>query len=319
MLLTKPFGKIIESEESTIILDAVYIPVLKERPIPITDFNWLLQYSKEIVVLFSEGCADWAIGLGNRFRIEEIKNNAFCEKYLKREENRNPSVKLRPNFDIPVKRSYALFDAQNRNYEYVLFLDDDIKMSEDNMHTGLSGLAQNNAIVGFHVIDYPDVSTIDHVERIERNCPNLISMTGSCMFLNINKVVGDFPLVYNEDLFFFMKQTNPQEVVSGGTVIQNEYCPWFFSERIRHEQFGDLIYEALKKRFMGIDVTVIEWEKEIQFRLNRIKMLQEDTTQEIMKKALSEAYEATNAIQAEDINNFIANYQFAAWVKDYLL
>lgn len=40
-------------------------------------------------------------------------------------------------------------------------------------------------------------------------------MTGSCMFINVKKVRGYFPYVYNEDLFFFMQQPF-QNVVSGG-------------------------------------------------------------------------------------------------------
>ena len=112
-------------------------------------------------------------------------------------------------------------------------------MTESNMQVGLSGLTYNKTIIGFHVVHYPDVSTIDHIERIVMKNANVISMTGSCMLINVEKINGDFSLVYNEDLFFFMKQINPQDIVFGGTIWQKEYQPWEFKDRVRHEQFGD--------------------------------------------------------------------------------
>lgn len=295
-LVIRPFGKIIENKENSIILDAVYIPTLKSRSIPMTNLKWLLRYAKEIVLLFSEEYAEWSINLGENIRVENMKNKEFCKEYLKKNENKNDSVKWRPDFDIPLKRSYALFDAKIRNYKYILFLDDDIKMSENNMCIGLGGLSQEYTVLGFHVTDYPDVSTIDHIERIVEGCSNIISMTGSCMFLNVENVIGDFPLIYNEDLFFFMKQIEPQKIVSGGTIMQNEYQPWASYSRIKHEQFGDLIYEAFKKRFINIETSPIKWEEEICLRLKRIDRLRSKISRKDFIDALSVAYEGTSVL-----------------------
>lgn len=317
-LVTKPFGKILESKSYNIVLDSIYILTLKNRPMPITDFKFLSKYTKEIVLLFSEGSAGWVKELDDSIRIEYVKNKPFCKDYLYKKENKNTSVKWRPDFDIPLKRSFALFDARNRKFKNILLLDDDIEMTESNMQVGLSGLTYNKTIVGFHVVDYPDVSTIDHIERIVMKNVNVISMTGSCMFINVEKIKGDFPLVYNEDLFFFMKQINPQDIVSGGTILQKEYQPWVFEDRVRHEQFGDLIYEAFKKRFLGIDTSSINWEEEIQLRLNRINLIMNETSQEILRKALGIAYKGIGTIKVGDIDSFVTNYEFADWVSKYL-
>ena len=269
-------------------------------------------------MLFSEKQADWVRDLDSNIQIECIKDKVFYEEYLNRTENKNISVKWRPNFDIPIKRSYALFDARNNNFKNIMLLDDDIKMTESNMQAGLSVLTYNNSLVGFHVVDYPDVSTIDHIERIITKNSNVISMTGSCMFIDVEKVTGDFPLIYNEDLFFFMKQVNPLKIVSGGTILQKDYQSWVFQDRVMHEQFGDLIYEAFKKRFIGIDRSTIDWEKEIQLRLNKIRLLMSETSQEVLGEALKIAYYGTSAIRVSDINRFISNYEFANWTSKYL-
>ncbi|MFR3529030.1 MAG: hypothetical protein ACLTTZ_00465 [Lachnospiraceae bacterium] len=317
-LLTNPFGKIIQTNNYNKELDAVYMPVLSSRNLPVTDLKWLLQYAKEVVLLYSDKCADWSYNLNQRIRIEMVNKTSFYEKYMKRNENRNPSIKYRPDFDIPLKRSYALFDAQNNGYENILFLDDDILMTEKNMRYGLSGLTNQKSIVGFHVTDYPDVSTIDHIERIITNCTNTISMTGSCMFCNVRKIDGDFPLLYNEDLFFFMKQKNPNDIISGGTVIQREYYPWLSYDRIRHEQFGDIIYEAIKRRFLNPLLGRIDWNEEIQLRLERIERLQCCTFQDHFTYALQAAYNGTKDIKKSALERFLYDYQFEEWVSIYL-
>lgn len=317
-LLTRPFGKIIQNDNYNKELDAVYIPTLNSRNLPITDLKWLLQFAKEIVLLFSGKCADWSHNLNQRIRVEIVNQTSFYEKYMKRNENQNFSIKYRPDFDIPLKRSYALFDAQNNGYENILFLDDDILMTEKNMRCGLSGLTNQKVIVGFHVTDYPDVSTIDHIERIVTNCSNTISMTGSCMFCNVRKISGDFPLLYNEDLFFFMKQKDPNEIISGGTVNQREYYPWLSCDRIQHEQFGDIIYEAIKRRFLIPSLNRIDWLEEIQLRLERIERLQQCTSQELFTRALQAAYNGTKEVKKSDIERFLYDFQFEEWVSIYL-
>lgn len=316
-LLTSPFGRIYTGEKNEGLLDAIYILTLADRKMPSTNLEWLLHYTKEVVLLFSSECAEWVDDIGNKVRVERVNNTGFYEKYMKRPENNNISIKWRTNFDIPLKRSYALQEAKEKGFKHILLLDDDIYMSNDNMKSGLSGLVQGMTIIGFHVVEYPDVSTLDHIERIIYKKSNIISMTGSCMFINVDNVMGEFPLIYNEDLFFFMKQINAEKVVSGGTVLQSKYQPWKQVDRVKHEQFGDLIYEAIKRKFIDMDYTGIEWGKEIEKRLNRINLLKSRNMNQMYDTSLEAAYVATREIEVKDIQEFITNNFWADWVKKY--
>lgn len=263
-LIVEPFGRIIERENTTKRLDAVYIPTLCNRGKPSADLVELQNYTEEIILLFSNSLPEWIKGLNNRIRVEKISDyNDFSNDYKKKDVNNNPSVKWRSDFDIPLKRSFALYDARKKNKNNILLLDDDILINKGNLITGISGLEHNNAIIGFHVVDYPDVSTLDHFERIVLGMQNTISMTGSCMFINVNKVVGDFANIYNEDLFFFLQQHDNSKIVSGGIIQQKAYDPNNSMYRISHEQFGDLIYEAIKKRFILKNNNRVNWQSEI--------------------------------------------------------
>ena len=68
-LLTNPFGEIWGKKDYCVHLDSIYILTLSNRPMPITDLNFLLQYSNEIVLLFSDKPANWTKNLSNTVRM----------------------------------------------------------------------------------------------------------------------------------------------------------------------------------------------------------------------------------------------------------
>ena len=324
-LMTKPFGsrfnKWSENSSDTFsnsMLDAVYIPTLANKGAPVSNIYTLLKYANEIILIYSNEAATWSKQYSNNIRVERINaHKDFCTNYYSKAENQNVSVQWRPSFDIPLKRSFALFDAKKRSYKKILLLDDDIFISDKNIGCGILGLLAGYSIVGFHVVDFPDVSTIDHIERIVNKKNNIISMTGSCMFLNVDLIEGDFLNIYNEDLFFFLTQPKPDKVVSGGIIYQKPYVPWTNLSRIQHEQFGDLIYDAFKRRFLGFNSGLIDWGEEIKNRIEKIKLMYSQTEDKDILCALDTAVRALQEISIHDIEHFLENGKFAPWAIKY--
>ena len=325
-LMESPFGNIfaMDDEKHSIKLknaklDAIYIPTLASKKDPVSNIDHLLEYADEVVLLYTDAAAPWTDKYKKHVRIEYVNQHMdFSAQYFLRRENQNVSVKWRPTFDIPLKRSFALFDAKRNVYRRILLLDDDIFLQEQSISRGMIGLYLNYAIVGFHVVDFPDVSTIDHLERLITKTDSIISMTGSCMFLNIDYIHGDFLNIYNEDLFFYLTQPDPNKVVSGGVIYQQPSKPWLALDRIQHEQFGDLIYEALKKRFLGFTGDYINWADEIEMRVNRLEALCSSTTNESMRQALKAAINAVYDIEVQDIEKFIKHSKLALWATKYI-
>ncbi len=318
-LLTFPIGEIFKYEHDTneLFLDIVYILCMENRPKPKLELTALLNHAKEVVLLFSDKIAEWAVNCEDtRIRIELVDKTDFCLNY--KTVNDNSFIKLRPDFNIPIKRSYALYDAKNRKAKYIWMLDDDITVSRDNYLRAICALKQGKAVVGFHVPEYPDISTIDHIERIIYKRVPCISMTGSCMFLNMEKVTGYFPFVYNEDLFFYMQQLKANEVVSGGIVRQSESMPWLNFNRVRHEQFGDFIYNAFKKRFMNSEERVIQWSQEKEVQLKRLEDLSIHAPTPTLKNVLLAAEETMRNICIDEVKQFVYNCHFASWACKYV-
>lgn len=323
-LLLKPFGALVSDKVSGLNyngekLNAVYIPSLEHRQVSKPDLFQLSKYTEEIVFLYSDSVEYIHLDNSTKVRIESLQSyQKFLFNFISKKGNINAGIKWRKSFDIPHKRSFALNDARNRGYHKILLIDDDVHLSEENIMMGIIALQTVADIVGFHVVDYPDVSTVDHLERIILEKENIISMTGSCLFLNVETVIGDFPNIYNEDLFFFLAQSSPERIVSGGLIYQDYYVPWNSIERICHEQFGDLIYDSIKKRLLGKTHERINWNEEIADRINRIQKIKSKSQDVYQQDALNNAVTCLKSISESDINVFVKNYAFADWVINYL-
>lgn len=317
VLQSLPFGKRIKGSRKIDQIDAIYIPTISSRPLPETAISFLLQYTPKIKFLFSGEPSSWFKQFESNTKVQIVATDAldFIDEYKNWKPNNNYSVQLRPQFDIPYKRSYALKDARKNDYKYILLLDDDITMTEENVISGLSSLGNGATVVGFHVLKYPDVSTIDHIERILKQKPSEISMTGSCLFLDVDRINSFFPSIYNDDLFFFMAQKDAKNVVSGGNVIQRKYYPWKDLQRVAHEQFGDLIYEAYKKLWKTKKDSILDWDKEIETRCTRIKELLEIAMKKepLFVEALQIALENTANINRDNIMQFVSSFSWADW------
>ena len=177
-LLTFPIGQLFEEKEkiNRKILNVIYILCMKERPIPRISFKDLQKCTDKIVLLFSDEVAEWALDINEKkIEIKRIAQTRFYKEYKKK--NYNSFVKWRPDFDIPIKRSYALYDARKKNAEYIWLLDDDIIISQDNYFRAIRAMVGGKGIVGFHVTEYPDMSIMDHAKRIVDHHNARISMT----------------------------------------------------------------------------------------------------------------------------------------------
>ena len=65
------------------------------------------------------------------------------------------------------------------------------------------------------------------------------------MFLNLNKVVGYFPYIYNEDWVFFAANKKSGVRICGFGEIKHLFKKKNALERVRFEQFGEIIAKSI--------------------------------------------------------------------------
>lgn len=355
-LIQTPFGRMVtatkdymqSSTMSPAIFDAVYIPSRGQR-IPLEKtLNVLRPYCKEYVFLFTDFIPDWfeKIALifllhgSNTVRAVKVADSEYSSSYIGKTENQNISVQWRIDFDIPLKRSYALYDARKKGYRYIGMIDDDILLENEPLQNAIFALEQGNCVVGFHVDWYPDKCTLDHVKRELTSVQEPISMTGSTLFLDLDETHGDFPLVYNEDLFFFLQQPDLDRVVSGGIIHQETYESWKTGERVMHEQFGELVYTAIlqrmtkegkhgeKNRVMYGEMTKTElsnkpskhinWNDELSKAMKRVENVIAFDSEGVYTNILEKALKATRNITTESIKDFVDVIPFSDIIKSFV-
>ena len=227
-------------------LDAVYIPTTGRHRTLGTPLDLLLGHAREVVLLCSHGAPSWAID-DPRVRVLTglVEDPAFA-RFLDKPSSRNPSRLVTRRYDLPFKRNLALDDARSRGLGVISLLDDDISLSSEQIAQAARA-AGAGQISGFYVLDYPDVSVVDHLWRLTRTTPARVSLGGNCIFLPPATATGFFPYVYNEDWFFLHMNHLAGVPVRGlGCAGQFAHEPWRDAVRTRFEQFGDVMAHGLK-------------------------------------------------------------------------
>lgn len=147
-------------------------------------------------------------------------------------------------WDLPVKRNYALWYARRHRLNHILLLDDDIRDLQTTALAAGANALQDFVVSGFFVDDFPDTSAIGHIE-IESGEPISTFLSGSCLFFRADGDVGFFPPIYNEDWIFMLPHITQGRVCSLGCVRQKPYDPFANPSVALFQEFGEIIADSL--------------------------------------------------------------------------
>lgn len=196
-------------------------------------------------------------------------------------------------------RNQGLSIARSCGWEYIMFLDDDIRLPDWEVR-GAAGTLRHVQAVAFTARNYPDNSVVRHAARAAgMTVPVYVS--GSALLVNVKKIPETrlFPDVYNEDWFFM----HGLDVVNWGDVQQLPYNP-FVPGRAAREEFGDLIAEAVHYEPVTYDKGF--WEHAIAARSELLDSIHADGDAAL---SVQEAAAALAGISVRDIRKFLRYWQ----------
>jgi hypothetical protein len=304
------------------LIDAIYIPTQEHRPILFTNIDILKKHAKHIYLLFSNNNSKWADELDSD-KISVIRNFNSCfdiKQYNSHATSKNPSILINPNYDIPAKRTFSLEHAKIKNFNCIGFLDDDIQLTSKDLLRVRIALSTSAHMVSFHVLSFPDVSTVDHIERILMKKASRVSIGGNCLFLRPENCTGYFPFIYNDDWFFIFKNMPNNNIYSLGTARQRPYRPWASTNRIRFEQFGDIIIEGVKSNIASGSypfLTNVEfWGDQLKRYLIRLERMLSIAPDCILKERLNDALKMSLSFKPSQLHAFVSSYRLSeTWRK----
>lgn len=145
-------------------------------------------------------------------------------------------------WQLPLKRSYALFRSVQLGHRRIMLLDDDIRFEKEDVLRNAIALLDAFDCVSCPAVDFPDMSSIDHISS-DLGKPESVFLSGACMLLNIKSPPAQFfPQIYNED-WLFLLSVPKNRIACGGVTKQKPYDP-FTNHRVTFQERGDLVAPA---------------------------------------------------------------------------
>lgn len=149
--------------------------------------------------------------------------------------------------DTDVKRNIALWLGQAAGWRNLVFLDDDITLTDVDDLRRCARLLLDNPhyhAVGLTVADFPDNSVVCHANRDTGGRQETFVGAGA-LVVNPQENRSFFPGVYNEDWFFLLDAQGLLPTAVLGSAKQDPYNPYQRPARASCEEFGDVLAEGI--------------------------------------------------------------------------
>lgn len=218
------------------------------------------------------------------------------------------------NWDLPIKRNYALWFARRRGFRNILILDDDIRgLGFSQLAAGARAL-RDNSVAGFYIDDFPDLSVVGHARRlIGRSCPTFLS--GGCLFLRLGTGPGFFPPIYNDDWLFLISYLIDGAACALGELGQKPHDPFAGPFAARFQEFGETIadglYALLVSGLYHVRLERRQWKTILSLRRTQLADII-DGLQGKHRGVLQKALQQSRSITEADCVRFLQEWDNAA-------
>jgi len=154
------------------------------------------------------------------------------------------AARLSRRMDTSAKRNLGLLLGWAAGWERIVFLDDDILVTDAEDLRRAAGLLDGCWAVGLKISGYPDNSVLCHAYRDAGGVQDTFVGAGA---MAVSPTRGDsfFPDVYNEDWFYLLDDDRLRPVAVVGEAIQRAYDPYWEPRRARSQEFGDILAEGV--------------------------------------------------------------------------
>lgn len=148
--------------------------------------------------------------------------------------------------DLSLKRNLGLVLARGSSWQRVLFLDDDIHISDISLLEKAAKLLDDDTYraVGLANHGFDDNSVVCHAyRRVGGSQETFIG--GGAMIIDPTRTRSFYPNIYNEDWLFLLGDGVPFRAARAGTMRQRPYDPFGNPARAAAEELGDTLAEGL--------------------------------------------------------------------------
>jgi hypothetical protein len=216
-------------------------------------------------------------------------------------------------WDLPIKRSFALTDAIGRHYQKILFVDADIRISGENTLAIGSSCLENYSIAGCFVDNFIDTSVVGHLEReVGEDVYSFVS--GSFVFIRPSETRGGFfPCIYNEDWLFMLPHVLAGSICSFGSIKQVAFDPFKDTKTAAFQEFGEVIAEGLYSLVISNEYArrfeFQMWRDAVAERRELLVWLNDSLAKPQHREIVSVALAVNEDISPEDCQQFVSDWE----------
>jgi hypothetical protein len=229
-------------------LDAIVVPTNR----PISYLRESMRLARELDCLLLVLCSTWSnaglvISEAARAEVPTIAVDVPPRVRLPRPTADDVllDTPFRSRSDTSMKRNIGLAVARMMDgWQAILFLDDDITVTADDVR-GAAGLLADYDAVGLANTGFPDNSVVCHANREVSGQQFQDTFIGAGALLVPAGGRSHFPHVYNEDWFFLFEHIRERRVALTGEAAQRVYDPFDKPARARRQEFGDCLAEGV--------------------------------------------------------------------------
>ncbi len=148
-------------------------------------------------------------------------------------------------WSLGYNRNYALFCSVCMGFKYIIFLDDDIIISTEELLKDIFTNLLTNKFVSSEINEMPDHSILGHIYSAGNQRLHTFSSAG-CLGMRLNCISNYFINIYNEDWIWLFLENDRKPAKIFGSVRQMKYNPFKnWVDKIVFQEFGEIIMEGL--------------------------------------------------------------------------
>lgn len=231
------------------------------------------------------------------------------------------STEFAHSHDTGTKRNLALLIARLMGWQRIVFLDDDIKVSDPRDLLRASRLLDRYSAVGLRISKFPDNSVVCHAHRETGGAQRSFVGAGA-LAVDTRSISSFFPDIYNEDWFFLLDGEQLSPVAITGSARQKRYNP-YTERRARYEEFGDCLAEGVYwkldagESIQAADVKFWTWYLGVRLAFidDVMKKVGSAAKSAAEKKHMAEALQAARD-RCETIEPELCVEYLQAWLED---
>ena len=229
-------------------------------------------------------------------------------------------------WDLPLKRNFAVLFSKQNSFEKILLLDDDIRFNDKGTAFSLCNALDKYWISGCYSVGEIDTSLVGAITN-----ENKETFSGNCLGVNVGKFTPFFPEIYNEDRLAILPTIINHKAILVGKVTQLAREITDYRKVAKFQEFGEIITDDIfehislkENRYSQIADLITKlcnlsyWEKAIKDRTAYLSKLGDLASNENQKNIIIGAKEALSQITPEKCVDFLVTWlkQENEWIMN---